>query len=253
MKIILFNWNTQLYEYGNLNNKKVEDGKLKYSQIKDDIKEYFNNSNEDVIPIAILQEIPYKIKEQNKWGSHEIYNTFINDFKEDEYDIIYLKDEGEKKCWHIKMTVVIAPKNTIRACKNKSNLFVPFKITKDDINVYILGLHSHNAYEVREWLENNQDFNPDIMVGDFNAGNYKKRENDNKIVENRQNYLLLTEGYLDACQGQCTTRYNTQIDHILIKNYTDPPKYEHEKVKIDSKNQNSDHYPILCEITLLSQ
>lgn len=90
------------------------------------------------------------------------------------------------------------------------------------------------------------------MIGDFNAGNYKKDKNDSGIVSNRQSYLLLSEGYLDACQGLNTTSYDTQIDHILIMNDADK-SYKYDNVKVDYTMKVSDHYPVYCDILIDSK
>lgn len=246
MKIKLLSWNTQLYEYGNLEGKSIDEGIILYNEIKDKVSERFQNLKEKEKVIIILQEIPYKIKINWKWELHSIFKQFQKDFSKNDYDIIYLADTDEGKRFHIKMTVVIATKGTISEAKPISNIFVPFKIKGCNTNV--LALHSHNAFEVRQWLDSNHDFKPNLMIGDFNAGNYKKQSNDNSFFANRQDYLLLLEGYLDVCQGINTTKYKTQIDHVLIENNADVPKYKYEKVRIDSSVNISDHYPIYCDI-----
>lgn len=129
--------------------------------------------------------------------------------------------------------------------KKKTNLYIPFKINSLELNV--LALHAHNAFEVRQWLEQHEDYKPNIMLGDFNAGNYRKSKNDNAIAVNRQNYLLLTEGYIDICQGLYTTKYKTQVDHILLENLYEF-RYKYENVKVNYDIDISNHYPVYCDI-----
>jgi len=69
----------------------------------------------------------------------------------------------------------------------------------------------------------------------------------NADAVNRQNYLLLTEGYIDLCQGVYTTKYQTQIDHILLENI-DEFKYKFENVKVNYDVKISDHYPVYCDV-----
>ena len=47
----------------------------------------------------------------------------------------------------------------------------------------IIGVHPHNANELLKWLQKSGF--PDIMLGDFNAGDYKKRCEDSKFKDNR--------------------------------------------------------------------
>ena len=239
MKIKFLTWNTQLYEYGNMSGKTIEDGLKVYNQEKEIIKKHFSDLSDDEKAIAVLQEMPYKIKKNGKWQLHPVFEKFKIDFTDIDYDIIFLSD------WHIKMTVVIASKGTVSECKGKTNLYIPFTINSLQLNV--LALHAHNAFETRKWLAEHEDYKPNIMLGDFNAGNYRKSNKDNEIAVNRQNYLLLTEGYIDLCQGVYTTKYQTQIDHILLENI-DEFKYKFENVKVDYDVKISDHYPVYCDV-----
>ncbi|NLK91894.1 MAG: hypothetical protein GX273_01985 [Bacteroidales bacterium] len=239
MKIKFLTWNTQLYEYGNMNRKPIEIEPEVYNQGKNIIMNHFSDLSDEEKAIAVLQEIPYKIKKNGKWDLHPVFKKFKKDFTDTDYDIIY--HDG----WHIKMTVVIAPKGTVSECEGKTNLYIPFMINSLQLNV--LALHAHNAFEARQWLAEHEDYKPNIMLGDFNAGNYKKSNKDNKIAVNRQNYLLLTEGYIDLCQGLYTTKYRTQIDHILLENI-DEFKYKYENVKVNYDVEISDHYPVYGDV-----
>jgi hypothetical protein len=70
------------------------------------------------------------------------------------------------------------------------------------------------------------------MLGDFNAGDYKKRCEDSKFKDNRNNYRKLILEYTDICNGQKTRRmvfpngfvYETPIDHVLIKDSSELKK-----------------------------
>lgn len=239
MIIKFLTWNTQLYEYGNISGKTIEKGLEVYNQEKEIIKKHFSDLSDNEKAIAVLQEVPYKIKKNGKWCLHQVFEEFKKDFTDTDYDIIYSSD------WHIKMTVVIASKGTVIECEGKTNLYIPFIIKSPQLNV--LALHAHNAFEVRQWLAEHEDYKPNIMLGDFNAGNYRKSKKDNKIAVNRHNYLLLTEGYIDLCQGLYTTEYRTQIDHILLENI-DEFKYKYENVKVNYDVKISDHYPVYCDV-----
>ena len=87
------------------------------------------------------------------------------------------------------------------------------------------------------------------MLGDVNAGIYIKKSNDNEIAVNRQNYLLLTEGYIDICQGEHTTKYRTYIDHVLLKSsYAFLQTHKVTGLCVDRSVKLSDHYPITFQL-----
>ena len=126
------------------------------------------------------------------------------------------------------------------------NRFVKIKFTVNDNDFNLLGLHSSNAYELIQWLDEQQGFVPDIMIGDFNSGNYIKSNEEKEFQLNRTNYQIVSTGYYDAVQGKYTTEYMTQIDHILIKNVAEFWKNFDVKATVDDTVKLSDHYPISC-------
>lgn len=68
---------------------------------------------------------------------------------------------------------------------------------------------------------------------------------------NRQNYLLLTEGYIDICQGEYTTRYNTYIDHALLESsYGFLSMHKYSNLNVDRSIELSDHYPITFQLSV---
>ena len=244
-------WNTELYRYG----VKDLDGKIS-KRIEDaPIDEVINVINEFLTrnqnPIVVLQEIPFRRKsEKSGW----IYNAHFQKLKSfiegKDFELFCLNDE---KKYHIKMTVVIAKSGFLSEMGDmkRNNIFVPVVIKEK--NVSILGVHSHNAFELNEWIKNKKGYNPNIIIGDFNAGNYVKSNNDEKIMINRANFQMLSTGYVDACQGQYTTKYEepTQIDHILIENsFEFNQRYKLNEVNVDRTIICSDHYPIKCKITI---
>ena len=109
-----------------------------------------------------------------------------------------------------------------------NNMCVSFGIKELDLS--IIGVHPHNANELLKWLQKSGF--PDIMLGDFNAGDYKKRFEDSKFKDNRNNYRKLILEYTDICNGQKTRRmvfpngfmYETPIDHVLIKDSSELKK-----------------------------
>lgn len=242
MKINLMTWNTQLFEFGNktFKNKNISAGLDNLENQKEVILAHLKKENS----LAVLQEIPYK--SNLTWRDHELFTAFKNFFPKESYDMIY-NISSEKQ---IKMTIVLANKGFVEEKIDgvNNNCCVSFKVQGVDLD--ILGVHSHNALELRNWLSEKEPFRPNIMLGDFNAGNYVKHKNDKEIAVNRKNYLLLMEGYIDICQGRYTHRiYKTHIDHILLENSNEfLESYSYNNVVVDNTISLSDHYPIYCEL-----
>lgn len=248
MKINIMTWNTRLYMMGNKVGNNIEKIDFEKSEkIFIYIKNYLEQNENS---IAILQEIPYLSNVKPKWELHEIFKMFCKIFEG--YKILYNKGN------QIKMTVVITKSKDLiyEDCTNKvnNNRFVAFNLC--GTNFSILGVHSHDAFDLREALKNNiYVYFPNLILGDFNAGNYRKKDinADKQISVNRQNYLLLTEFYIDLIQGEYTTNYSnceqTQIDHILLENGIENCCYGN--IKIDRKMTLSDHFPISFELEIV--
>lgn len=248
MNVPMMSWNTQLFVMGNKLSKYRKKDKIdncKVDSIFNIVEEFLKKEN----AIAILQEIPYKTKVNGEWFFHYIYNEFIKKFKD--YGILYYED---KDGFQIKMTVVITKKaNYIHKSNNKinkdkyvANRFVAFEIT--DVPFNFLGVHAHDSFDIRGELSRNKYY-PHIMIGDFNSGNYRKNNENKDFSSNRQSYLLLSEGYFDLIQGEYTTTYKTQIDHVLMENSLDlREKCRFSNVKVDRTIKESDHYPIFFDL-----
>lgn len=240
MVINLMSWNTALYEFNNTSfNKKSGLDNESFSKVYERITEHLNKEN----AVAVLQEIPFK--SNANWKEHPIFTKVKEGFPADQYDFLYNLSTKNQ----IMMTVVVAKRGIIKNNPNgiNTNRFVSFNI-KD---ISLVGIHSKNAHQLREALQNIKDNRPDIIIGDFNAGNYylNDKDKDDEIAVNRNNYLLLTEGYIDLCQGKVTTKYNTYIDHILIKsNHEFLSKCKCMNVNVDNNVKLSDHFPIYCTI-----
>lgn len=234
----IMTWNTQLYEYGNRVGGKVKAiTQTEFDSILRRIDEHLNKENS----IAVLQEIPYVCNQT--WKKHDLFAKFEQHFKKDNYDILYnVLSENQ-----LKMTVVISKKGLIeRNQSEEQNCYVSFKIKHSDITA--LAVHSHNAFECHEYLKRDCRNKYNMILGDFNAGNYIKKHNDEEIAINRKNYLLLSEGYNDICQGEYTTSYKTFIDHVLlVSSYEFISTHQYSNLNIDRSVRLSDHYPISFE------
>lgn len=245
MKINIMTWNTQLYEYGNaLFKKSIEDGLITLKKQKEILLTHLEKENS----LAVLQEVPYMRKDNRtgEWKEHELFTELIKVFPEERYKMCYNVSNDHQ----IIMTIVVSNKGLVeRAVGVNNNRCISFKVK--GTGLYLLGVHAHAGHvnELRGWLSEKERFRPNIILGDFNAGNYVKDKGDEEIAENRRNYLLLTEGYIDICQGRYTYQGKTQIDHVLLENNNKFwESYSYKNVHVDRGIKLSDHYPIYCEI-----
>lgn len=256
-EINFLTWNTQLYEMGNRVNEKQPVKKmdmLTFNIVVNKVKEFLDSNDE---AIAILQEIPFKCNIDG-FKDHKLFKEFLNFFPDDKYDMYY-NISSERQ---IKMTVVLANSKELIYRKKEelnNNTCASFGIKGLDLS--IIGVHLHNVNELLKWLQ--KSVFPDIMLGDFNAGDYKKRCEDSKFEDNRENYRKLILKYTDICNGQKTRRkvfsdgfvYETPIDHVLIKNSSElEKKYQCKIIKIERNEDNvSDHYPIYFKLSCLDE
>ncbi|MDE7297773.1 MAG: hypothetical protein K2N94_02945 [Lachnospiraceae bacterium] len=265
MDISIMTWNTRLYESGN------EIGKEEIEQISEKdwetVIRIIKSHLEKPFSVAVLQEIPYKqnapYKDRKKWDEHVLFTEIKKIFPEEDYTIIYNVSEE----YQVKMTAVIAGKKEVPGENGMvkedliaraghvagSNLFVPFTIAGTDLK--LLGVHPHNAAELQQYLSENNAYRPNVILGDFNAGNYIKKgeEKDGNFTANRRNYLLLTEGYIDLCQGQYTTTNCKYIDHVLLESSLDfLEEHEYKELEVNREATFSDHYPITFKLSCKS-
>lgn len=262
MQVNIMSWNTRLYEYGNQINVHKSVMPIDYGRCIDSIniiREHMEKEN----AIVLLQEIPLRCNTTNT--EHIIWTILRDVFPTTQYSVLYNVNESAKN--QIKTTVVIGKKNFVQrdtngvnsSSENYCNCFVSFKIPS--IKLAVLAVHQslNRGGYVSDKL--NSNYSPDMIIGDFNAGNYKKNKETDEFIKNRKNYnQLIDKGYEDLCNGEGTRYqksngyiYKTPIDHILIKNELiennagQNISYRCE-CNIDENVTFSDHYPIYCTI-----
>lgn len=240
MTVNLMSWNTGL---GNLT-KETCGG----------IFEYVNDFLKKENAIAILQEMPYMVKKNEL---HPFYNDFIKDFPETIYNKTYAIEKSARS-----ITVVLSNnQNLIRRTdaqvQEYGNKYVSFQILGTSQEMNVLAVHSPNGAEnvlcQLDYLKKS-GMEYQLVVGDFNAGDYEKDDNDFK--KNREKYckLLNDYNYKDLFDEKPTTKkpttiYNTFIDHILVKNsFSQTHKVGGPRVE---EKLSDHHYPITVELELL--
>lgn len=232
--------------------KKKDKSMDERERIADKIINVLNREVKTENDIAILQEIPYR--------SHPyVKNTYeIESWKD-----LLKKQELEVHLPNItieplNVTIAVTATETVWQFRDKniikfdndgkaySNAYI--EVYKD--RVRLLGIHSKNgAAEINYALDEvDEASRPNIIIGDFNAGDWGRTHYDKGI--NREEYIKLKQrfGYTDVCGGRVTNHvFNSPIDHFLITNmigYT----YDITKICINEDKSLSDHYPIIVEM-----
>lgn len=253
-------YNFLCYNTGCTENVKNKDNILKY------IEDFFKDENHKY-PIAILQQIPYKIPNKYKnetlgWAIDPIYIEFENEIKKfinEEEPIMKNTDWYER----IRMITVAITKNIHIDKLEKAprtdilypnadifprNRVIALNIGEKDKNELIhkfsiLGLHAQAGYENILHLKSIPGV-ADIILGDFNAGNYE--ESDNKEVFR----TLLSDTHVCIVNTPTKEVYGkrkTCIDHVFVKR-EHVTKVSNLIVHEDIKY--SDHYPITFDFTI---
>ncbi|MDL2324442.1 hypothetical protein LJC61_04755 [Ruminococcaceae bacterium OttesenSCG-928-A16] len=223
MKLHIMTWNCALY-----NQPESE----KSDEIFGFIKNQLNIENS----IVILQEIPYK--EWGNWKISKIYQALLNNFPENAYSIKFNIHNN----YQIMMTVAITKGANQLNCLNES--FYPIgtprnrEIAVEYHGISFLGIHAENGKDNERYL-NAIPGKADIILGDFNAGNYLDSENRNIF-----NQILNEHICICNMPTKVTKTRRTCIDHVFIKEdmITNCSNLiVHEEMKL------SDHFPITFE------
>lgn len=240
----ILTWNTRLYEYGNTLGNSV---KPIQDELVNSIINYIKGFIEKENSVAILQEIPFC--NNIDWKTHKIYGEIQKEFPEDKYQIE--KTVHTEK--QILMTLAIAKKGLIKKDEDGFNDNRCISILNNSLNLKILGIHAKNNEGTKKYLDlikERYGCYYDLIIGDFNSGNYCKEKESLEFIENRKSFIQFSEGYIDACQGIVTTQYGTQIDHVLIRNTHRISKTDY-KIEVMDGIKLSDHYPIWLKLKLI--
>lgn len=230
-KLYIMTWNTSLYT-----EKPSMPICKRYRGITNKVKEYLLEHNS----VCFLQEIPYFSNET--WKEHILFLELKKDFPEEEYDMKYNLTKEKQ----IMMTVAIAKKGLIKEVENAS-FNTNRTVTIQYADVKITGLHADNEAYNRKYLEDLNRCSSEIILGDFNAGNYDK-------CENRAIFNEILEEYICICnivtRVDPNSKRRTCIDHVFVKD-----KYVtycsnmivHENAEF---SKLSDHFPLTFEMIL---
>lgn len=261
MKIVT--WNINRFN-GNSSYNIWIDAKKRYAE---KIREYIINKQIEDDDLVFLHEFPY--------GNNDTFKSFMTIFDTEEYEVLswYLKcgpiEEEIAKNPIFVTVAIIKKKNSIwktsefNSCMNfekskngKYNYVNRYIQIEKQNDISVMGLHwpaknkkkkYNGVKDLNEALEKTTNI-PNIILGDFNAGDYDKFNATDDFTDNRDEYKKLLEKYTDVCNGDRTTNYftPTAIDHVLVeekflKQYKIDPYIDHEV-------ELSDHYPIVVTL-----
>lgn len=222
----IMTWNTALTEGSNAK------GVIEY------VKEYLDKKDS----IAVLQQIPYKIPDEIcGWRSpieDPVYTRLIGTFSEDKYKIFQNKNYNNG-C--IRMSTIIV---TQMLCVEETNIPTTNREAtiqiKDSYSIY--GLHAWAGEDNEAYLNELKKFeSADIVLGDFNAGDYSRCENRSVFREILKDYVCICNMPTKEIGDNGRIDRRSCIDHVFIKNNIVDRCSSlviHEDINI------SDHYPI---------
>lgn len=224
-------WNTALYNESTFNEKNE-----KFGQVIKYVKRHLEKEN----PIAFLQEIPYVSKDT--WKKHSLFLELLKEFPEDRYNIRY-NIFTEKQ---IMMTVAISIKDNTgltdeKIYSNEKASNREIAVLFNDLN--ILGIHAKNGTENKAYLESLPD-EADIILGDFNAGNYSDSENSAVFNNILKEHVCICNM---PTRVDPNTKKRTCIDHVFVKRNL---VSKCSKLIVDEDIEVSDHFPLSFEIML---
>lgn len=231
MIIEILNWNTALTE----DEKNLVD-------ILEYVKCFLNKSNS----IAVLQQIPRKDPKKN-WSEHGVYRKVKEFFSEKEGYSMFENDKYNDGYIFME-TVIISQMKGLKPANESyylntqpTNREVAVVVNNEEVEIAILGLHAKNGAENNNYLKSIPNC-AEIIVGDFNAGNYIGSENMKTFTSILQSHVCIcnlpTKVILDVT-GKIKRK--SCIDHIFVKREYVPKcsnMIVHENVRY------SDHYPI---------
>ena len=237
--ISIMTWNTGMTEWTKENYAE------RFDKVVNQIKEHLEKENS----IAFLQQVPYKMKVESLWSVHPYFKELQKRFSEPKCKMFY--NDTFNDGYIIMMTIAIVANkggNEDGAVSANEKIYPNSEPTNRECailykNLNILGIHAKNGEDNKRYLEmlNSQ---ADIILGDFNAGNYKE-------AENRFTFNSILQEHICICNTPTRidprSKRRTCIDHVFIRE-EDVTKCAylvvHEEVTF------SDHFPITFEVII---
>lgn len=241
MLINIMTWNTALTD--SISNGK-EPGNIEY------IKGFIDNNANG---LAILQEIPYK-DANNNWNVHKTFGRIRNEMP-DEQGYKFFHNLNYNNGRIVMFTTIITKIKDVDPSeelvyplgtpKNRESA-VSIKVDKDR-QLTVLGIHAQNGRDTRGYLKalDNIKRKPQIIAGDFNAGDY--------YCENRDTFQSILSDYVNICNLPTRKDPDSQrltcIDHIFVdRSIVTKCSDLIIHTDINSDRIYSDHFPITFKL-----
>lgn len=235
MIIKIMTWNTALTEGSNVADV------LKY------IKTFLDEDN----TIAVLQQIPYKDPDAD-WAESASYKSFVEAFPKTEYKVF------NEWTTAIMYTIIVSKVTKKDKDKDVANVAEAADIETSnrevavcvDDSIVIYGLHAKNGKYNKSYLQLLNSVQADILLGDFNAGDYEESENKLTFRGILKNHVCICNMPTKEVRNGDSVIRRTCIDHIFVKRELITRCSElcvHEEIKY------SDHYPITFSIEIDKQ
>lgn len=203
------------------------------------VSDYLKKEN----TIAVLQEIPYKNPE-DRWNLHEDYRNIMLEFSNKKYRVF--KNESYNRGRICMITIIVT------ALKSISQAEIPTTNRECAVMIdgkYTLyGLHAMNGDDNRGYLKKLDNINADIILGDFNAGDYEQSSNKDTFRGILKNHVCICNMPTKEVKSKDQLVRKTCIDHIFVRRELVTKCSNlivHEDVII------SDHYPITFDMDVL--
>ena len=231
MKIL--SWNTGLTE------------RVKFEQ---EIYRYVKEFLEQPDSAAVLQQIPL-LDPQCGWEVHTAYRDLLSLFPKESYCL--LQNNTYNRGRIIMETVLLTKMQGVRALdpsyypgKTATNREIAAELPG---GLTLLGLHARTGRDNVLYLRSVVG-KADVIMGDFNAGDYPESENRELFRTLLPDHVCLlnlptrrvTGPAREASRESC-------IDHVFVKRELVTRCTE---VKVDRRTDYSDHYPVLLKIDL---
>lgn len=212
------------------------------------VKEFLDKEDD---AIAVLQQIPYKIPDESldgdeKWRNaikHPSYKQFDKTFPEAKYTVS--KNTTFNNGRIVMLTAIV----TRMQCEKDAKFITTNREAAVQIkgSYSVFGVHAKYGDDNKSYLIGLNSKEADIILGDFNAGDYYLDEN--VPFENRDTFKSILKDYVCICNMPTKEVKNkkgelirkTCIDHVFVKSSIVDKCSSlkiHEDIKI------SDHYPI---------
>ena len=236
MILQILNWNTALTEH---------------NEHAENIFDYIFRFLEKTNAVAVLQQIPYKAPE-NHWAQHDVF-TKLQERCSGRIQMIH---NGHFNNGYVYMETVILTNiadavPAVTDCYPEScptNREAAVVIRTGERELTILGIHAKNGKDNAGYLKALRSNPSDLILGDFNAGDYPDSEN-------QALFRSIPEQHVCVCNLPTKRVMNragfvtreTCIDHVLVKQeYVTACK----AVTVDRNMTISDHYPVLIRMEL---